>query len=151
LKLIRFQKIRFRWFVSGVGVLLVILRLKTVTVFVLPAPSWSLTVGSQKGRHHQRCGKVNAHHKIRGTKMYIYKKTGKQVYAVGHYEPGKKFITETVYQERHEAVERVHYLNGGIDPELFSEVTNHLYALVANINFLVEDLNQRLDRIAKPV
>lgn len=83
--------------------------------------------------------------------MYIYRKTGKQIYTVGYYEPGGKFITETVSPEKQEAIERVHYLNGGVNPELFSETTNHLYALVANINFLVEDLNQRLDRIAKPV
>lgn len=82
--------------------------------------------------------------------MYIYEKTGNKVFTVGYYKPRGKFVTETVHSEKHEAVERVHYLNGGVNPELFSETTNHLYALVANINFLVEDLNQRLDRIAKP-
>lgn len=81
--------------------------------------------------------------------MYVYKKTDKGVYAVGYYDPSGKFVTERISPEKHRAVERVHYLNGGVDPELFSETTNHLYALVANINFLVEDLNQRLDRIAK--
>lgn len=81
--------------------------------------------------------------------MYIYKKTGKEVFTVGHYDTDGKFVTETVFPEKEYAVERVHYLNGGVDPELFYEVTNHLYCLVSNINFLVEDLNQRLDKIAK--
>jgi hypothetical protein len=78
--------------------------------------------------------------------MYIYKKTVKGVFAVGHYDPGGKFVTETVYHETQEAAERVHYLNGGVDPELFGEVIKHLHATVANLNFLVEDLNRRLDR-----
>jgi hypothetical protein len=78
--------------------------------------------------------------------MYIYKKTGKEIFTVGHYDPGGKFVTETVYPEKEAAIERVHYLNGGVDPELFTETINNLYALVSNINFLVEDLNQRLDR-----
>lgn len=77
--------------------------------------------------------------------MYIYKNTEKGVFAVGHYDPKGKFVTETVHCETREAAERVHYLNGGVNPELFGEVVNHLYAVVANINFLVEDLNQRLD------
>ena len=77
--------------------------------------------------------------------MYVYEKTGKQVFVVGYYDPKGKFVTETVHMERHNAAERVHYLNGGIDPDLFSKVSNDLYAAIANLNFLVEDLNQRLD------
>jgi hypothetical protein len=72
-------------------------------------------------------------------------------FTVGHYRPGGKFVAETTYPEKHAAAERVHYLNGGVDPGLFNETTNHLYALVSNINFLVEDLNQRLDRESRPV
>jgi ribosomal protein S16 len=83
--------------------------------------------------------------------MYIYRKTGKQIFTVGYYDPQGKLVTETVYPEKQDAVDRVHFLNGGADPELFSETTNHLYTLVANVNFLVEDLNQRLDRVFKPV
>jgi hypothetical protein len=81
--------------------------------------------------------------------MYIYNKTGRQVFTVGYYDPGGKFVTETVCPEKDEAAKRVHYLNGGVNPELFQEVIDHLYAVVANINFLVEDLNQRLDRERK--
>jgi hypothetical protein len=83
--------------------------------------------------------------------MYVYEKTGKQVFTVGYYNPKGKFITETVYQEIEEALERVHYLNGGIEPDVFNNVINNLYAAVANLNFLVEDLNQRLDREKKPL
>lgn len=83
--------------------------------------------------------------------MYIYEKTGKEIYTVGYYDPGGKLVPETVCPDKELAVERVHYLNGGVDPELFTETTNHLYALVANINFLVEDLNQRLDRKSSPI
>ena len=78
--------------------------------------------------------------------MYLYKSTGKGVFTVGHYDPSGKFITETIHQETHEATERVHYLNGGVSPELFGQVIEHLYATMANLNFLVEDLNKRLDR-----
>ena len=83
--------------------------------------------------------------------MYIYKKAGQKVFVVGYYDPKGKFITETVYQEIEEALERVHYLNGGIEPDVFNNVINNLYAAVANLNFLVEDLNQRLDREKKPL
>lgn len=83
--------------------------------------------------------------------MYIYKKTGKQVFTVGYYDPGGKFVTETVHTEKDDAAKRIHYLNGGVNPELFGQVIGDLYAAVANINFLVEDLNQRLDRKSSPV
>lgn len=78
--------------------------------------------------------------------MYVYKNTKEGVFAVGHYDPDGKFVTETVYHETQEASERVHYLNGGINPELFGEVIEHLYGTIANLNFLVEGLNRRLDR-----
>jgi hypothetical protein len=84
--------------------------------------------------------------------MYVYV-VNKDLdgFAVGHYSPGGKFVAETTYPEKDAAAERVHYLNGGVNPELFDEIVNHLYALVSNINFLVEDLNQRLDCGWKPV
>ncbi len=81
--------------------------------------------------------------------MYIYEKTGKDVFAVGYYNSKGKFVTESMVMEKHNAVERVHYLNGGIEPEVFNNVLNNLYAAIANLNFLVEDLNQRLDRERK--
>ena len=81
--------------------------------------------------------------------MYIYKKTGKQVYAVGHYDPQGKFVTETVHPEKHEAVKRVHYLNGGIEPDVFSNAMEDLYAITMNLNSMVEDLNERLSRNRK--
>ena len=78
--------------------------------------------------------------------MYVYK-VSKDLggFTVGYYRPSGKFVAETTQPEKDEAAKRVHYLNGGVNPELFQEVTDHLYAVVANINFLVEDLNQRLD------
>lgn len=83
--------------------------------------------------------------------MYVYRKTSKDVYTVGYYEPGGKFITETVYSERENALERVHYLNGGNDPEMFRNMVEDMYAISANMNFMVEDLNQRLDRAARSI
>lgn len=84
--------------------------------------------------------------------MYVYM-VNKDLdgFTVGHYSPNGKFVAETTYPEKDAAVERVHYLNGGVNPELFGEIVNHLYASVSNINFLVEDLNQRLDREWRPV
>ena len=84
--------------------------------------------------------------------MYVYM-VNKDLggFTVGYYRPDGKFVAETTHPEKHAAAERVHYLNGGVNPELFSETTNHLYALISNINFLVEDLNQRLDCGLKPV
>jgi len=84
-------------------------------------------------------------------KMYIYEKTGSKVYTVGCYSSNKKFITETVHGSREDAAERTHYLNGGINPDVFSNMMEDLYAVVANLNFMVEDLNKRLDRAAKPL
>jgi len=83
--------------------------------------------------------------------MYIYKNTGKDVYVVGHYAPDGLFITESVYPEKENAIERVHYLNGVIDPDVFRNMVEDMYAISANTNFLIEDLNQRLDRAARSV
>lgn len=81
--------------------------------------------------------------------MYIYKSTMKGIFTVGYYDPSGQFCAESDYPERSAAAEHVHYLNGGVNPELFQQTIDHLYAVVANINFLVEDLNQRLDRERK--
>lgn len=82
--------------------------------------------------------------------MYIYENTGKGVFVVGFYDPKGKFITETVHAGMDEASERVHYLNGGIDPDVFSNIVEDLYANVMNLNQMVEDLNTRLDRVSVP-
>lgn len=83
--------------------------------------------------------------------MYIYKNTGRGVFAVGFYDPDGKFVTETVYPEHEAAAERIHYLNGGIDPEVFSTVVEDLRAMTINLLVMVEDLNTRLNRISKPI
>lgn len=78
--------------------------------------------------------------------MYVYKKNlDSNGFTVGFFYPDGKFYPESDYPERSAAAEHVHYLNGGVNPELFQQTIDHLYAIVANINFLVEDLNQRLD------
>lgn len=83
--------------------------------------------------------------------MYIYKSTGRGIFAVGFYDPDGKFVTETVYPEYEAAAERVHYLNGGINPEVFGCVVEDLRAMTMNLFVMVEDLNVRLDRISKPI
>jgi hypothetical protein len=83
--------------------------------------------------------------------MYVYKRTEPGLFTVGYYDPDGKFYPEMDLPEKDEAAKRVHYLNGGVNPELFGQVISELYAVAANINFLVEDLNQRLDRKSSPV
>jgi len=45
--------------------------------------------------------------------MYVYKQTESDLYTVGFYTPTGKFIPESDWSIREEAIERVHYLNGG--------------------------------------
>jgi len=45
--------------------------------------------------------------------MYVYKQTGSNLYTVGFYAPTCKFIPESDWPTREEAIEQVHYLNGG--------------------------------------
>lgn len=45
--------------------------------------------------------------------MYVYKQTESDLYTVGFYAPTGKFIPESDWSIREEAIERVHYLNGG--------------------------------------
>ncbi len=45
--------------------------------------------------------------------MYVYIKTEPQLYTVGFYSPDGKFISESDWSKQSDAVEQVHYLNGG--------------------------------------
>jgi hypothetical protein len=44
--------------------------------------------------------------------MYVYIRTEKQLWTVGHYDPNGKWIPESDHDSKEEAAERVHYLNG---------------------------------------
>lgn len=45
--------------------------------------------------------------------MYVYIKTEPRLWTVGFYEPNGRFQTESDYNDRKEAAQRVHWLNGG--------------------------------------
>lgn len=45
--------------------------------------------------------------------MYIYIKSEPSLWTVGFYDPDGKFISESDWDTKEEAAERVHYLNGG--------------------------------------
>lgn len=44
--------------------------------------------------------------------MYVYIRTEKYLWTVGHYDPNGKWIPESDHDSKEEAAERVHYLNG---------------------------------------
>jgi hypothetical protein len=45
--------------------------------------------------------------------MYVYIKSEPQLWTVGFYTPDGKWISESDYECRDDAAERVHWLNGG--------------------------------------
>jgi hypothetical protein len=47
-----------------------------------------------------------------GEEMYVYIRTEKHLWTVGHYDPNGKWIPESDHGSKEEAAERVHYLNG---------------------------------------
>jgi len=44
--------------------------------------------------------------------MYVYIRTEKHLWTVGHYDPRGKFIPESDHETKEQAVDRVAYLNG---------------------------------------
>ena len=47
--------------------------------------------------------------------MYVYIKTEKYLWTVGFYRPDGRFETDSDWDDRDDARNRVHYLNGGKD------------------------------------
>lgn len=45
--------------------------------------------------------------------MYVYKQTEPGLYTVGYYDPTGKWISESDWDSKEEAANRVHWLNGG--------------------------------------
>jgi len=45
--------------------------------------------------------------------MYVYIKTEPNLYTVGFYNPNGNWESESDWRTQEQAVERVHYLNGG--------------------------------------
>jgi len=45
--------------------------------------------------------------------MYVYKQTEPNLYTVGFYDPSGRWIPDSDWSIKEEAVERVHHLNGG--------------------------------------
>lgn len=48
--------------------------------------------------------------------MYVYIKSEPQLWTVGFYTPDGRWISESDYEYRDDAAERVHWLNGGGNP-----------------------------------
>lgn len=44
--------------------------------------------------------------------MYVYIRTEKHLWTVGHYDPRGKFIPESDHETKEQAADRVAYLNG---------------------------------------
>jgi len=45
--------------------------------------------------------------------MYVYKYIDDKLYVVGFYDPSGRWVPESDWSIREEAIEQVHYLNGG--------------------------------------
>jgi len=45
--------------------------------------------------------------------MYVYRYTDNDLYTVGFYDPSGRWYPESDWSIREEAIEKVHYLNGG--------------------------------------
>lgn len=76
--------------------------------------------------------------------MYVYKETQTGIWTVGFYPPSGRFYAESDYTSTNSAAGRVHYLNGGVDPELFGQVVQHVCDLLNDTNSLLIDLSKRL-------
>jgi len=48
--------------------------------------------------------------------MWVYRKTEETLYTVGFYTPNGDWISVSDHHVEADAIERVHYLNGGISP-----------------------------------
>lgn len=48
--------------------------------------------------------------------MYVYLRSEPQLWTVGFYTPDGKWVSESDYECRDDAAERVHWLNGGGKP-----------------------------------
>lgn len=48
--------------------------------------------------------------------MYVYQKSDYNLWIVGFYTPNGKWVSESDYECRDDAAERVHWLNGGGKP-----------------------------------
>ena len=48
--------------------------------------------------------------------MYVYVKSEPQLWTVGFYTPDGEWIAESDYDNKADAAERVHWLNGGGEP-----------------------------------
>lgn len=49
--------------------------------------------------------------------MYVYLRSGANLYTVGFFTPSGEWIAESDYDNREDASERVHWLNGGREKE----------------------------------
>ena len=60
--------------------------------------------------------------------MYVYKRSEKQLWTVGYYDPNGEWFSESDHGSDTEAAERVHWLNGGLSGEIKAlwVANNHL-------------------------
>jgi len=69
--------------------------------------------------------------------MYVYKQTEPNLYTVGFYAPTGKWIPESDWSIKEEAIERVHYLNGG--------------GISPNTEFILKKIAYSIKEIAKAI
>jgi len=69
--------------------------------------------------------------------MYVYKQTEPNLYTVGFYAPTGKWIPESDWSIREEAIEQVHYLNGG--------------GINSNTQFILERIAYSVEEIARAI
>jgi len=76
--------------------------------------------------------------------MYVYKRAqGENLYTVGFYDPSGRWIPESDWSIREEAIERVHYLNGGgISPNTRFILDKLIYS-IEGITKAIQAINER--------
>lgn len=49
--------------------------------------------------------------------MYVYIRSEPSLWTVGHYDPSGKWVPESDHSSAEDAARRVHFLNGGAQPD----------------------------------
>jgi len=75
--------------------------------------------------------------------MYVYKQTESNLYTVGFYAPTCKFIPESDWPTMEEAIEQVHYLNGGGINSNTQWILERIAYSVEAITKAIEVINER--------
>lgn len=71
--------------------------------------------------------------------MYVYKAITNTCFEVGYYQPDGLWYPESAWEKSDEAVERVHYLNGGVDKKTIHDIDYYLKELADWVKMIKQE------------